>query len=99
MQFVMPVYVLSSIVLGGTEVSGSEEQDPACDLALIFGLTYRPDGTSRSSRQTTPFPVCNLWLPTILGVPSQFSQLIYPQKEVETLLAVGQSCLTVAIQL
>lgn len=40
MQFVMPVYVLSSIVLGGTEVSGSEEQDPACDLALIFGLFF-----------------------------------------------------------
>lgn len=40
MQFIMPVYVLSSIVLGGTEVSGSEEQDPACDLALIFGLFF-----------------------------------------------------------
>lgn len=40
MQFIMPVYVLSSIVLGGTEVSGSEKQDPACDLALIFGLFF-----------------------------------------------------------
>lgn len=43
MQFIMPVYVLSSIVLGGTEVSGSEEQDPACDLALIFGLFFHTD--------------------------------------------------------
>lgn len=31
---------LSFIVLGGTEVSGSEEQDPACDLALIFGVFF-----------------------------------------------------------